>query len=168
MIPVIGVCHHLFGNVLTSYHLSYWAESTPTPLFAYLQRFSFLFFFPKEQRNDKFACRRWQFVCADSCSAIEQEHRSSRFGSLFSENCWKAAIYPWPGISDQRLPALETLNCWYCWQKSYSYFLVRLCHINWRLFSSCQRTLTSSHIRWRKNSDTTEPMLIVGLTPCFS
>lgn len=128
----------------------------------------FFFFSPKSSEMTSSHVAGDSLSALTRCSAIEQEHRSSRFGSLFSENCWKAAIYPWPGISDQRLPALETLNCWYCWQKSYSYFLVRLCHINWRLFSSCQRTLTSSHIRWRKNSDTTEPMLIVGLTPCFS
>lgn len=133
-----------------------------------LHIYSASFFFPKSSKMTSSHVAGDSLSALTRCSTIEQEHRSSRFGSLFSENCWKAAIYPWPGISDQRLPALETLNCWYCWQKSYSYFLVRLCHINWRLFSPCQRTLTSSHIQWRKNSDTTEPMLIVGLTPCFS
>ena len=131
----------------------------------------FVFFFPKSSEmtsshvaGDSLSALTW-------CSTIEQEHRHSKFGSLFSENCWKAAIYPWPGISDQRLPALETLNCWYCWQKSYSHFLVRLCHINWRLFSLCQRTMTSSPTFGGGKILTplnTEPMLIVGLTPCFS
>ena len=36
---------------------------------------------------------------------------SFRFDSLFSDDCWRVAIYPWPASSDQQLTALETLNC---------------------------------------------------------
>lgn len=79
---------------------------------------------------------------------------------MFSDDCWKVAIYPWPASSDQWLSALETLDCDTA-SKELFIFLVRTCHINWVLFSLCSRTLASHNIQLQIQTPVNQCWLLV-------